>query len=60
MIERSVCGVRDGIVIAGDAANDVGVLGGIDRSDVLLGGGGGSVGGVLVVRNLYHPLVLVR
>ena len=59
MFECNVSGVRDGVVIAGGASNDVGVLGGIDRGDVLLGGSGVRIGGALVVRNLYL-LIFVR
>ena len=59
MFECSVCGVRDGLVIAGDATSDVGVLGGIERGEFLLGVGGVRTGGVLVVRKLYILLTLV-
>ena len=60
MFECRVLNVRDvGIVLVGNATNVVGVLGGIDRGDVLLDVGGGRVGVLLVVRRLFLLLVLV-
>ena len=51
--------VWGGIVIAGDATNDVGVLGGIDCGGRLLGIGGVRIGVGLVVRKLELHLVIV-
>ena len=59
MFECSVCGVRDGAVIVGDATNGVCVLGGINRGDLHIGGCGACIGGALVVRKLYILIIRV-
>ena len=60
MFECRVLNVRDvGIILVGNATNDVGVLGGIDRDDVLLDVGGCRVSVLQVVRRLFFLLVLV-
>ena len=48
------------VIMAGDATDDMGALGGFDCGDLLIGARGVRVGVVVAVRTLYIMLVHVH
>ena len=58
-LERRGLAGGDGIILVGDATDDVGGLGGVECGEFILGIGGVRGGVVLVDRTLYFLLVIV-